>query len=84
MAPLWKALILAALLLVAAVLAFGLFNMARGGSLSTSQNLMRWRVALHLIAIFITMTAIYFASRCAFVSIIPHPDRKRLCSRITI
>jgi len=58
MAPLWKALILAALLAVAAVLAFGLFNMGSGGSPNTSQRLMRWRVALQFLAIFIIMTAI--------------------------
>ncbi len=62
MEHLWKPSILAALLAVAAVLALGLFNMARGGSMNTSQKLMRWRVALQFIAIFIIMTAIYFAS----------------------
>ncbi|MGB9025171.1 MAG: twin transmembrane helix small protein [Rhodomicrobium sp.] len=63
MAPLWKTFILAALLAVAAVLALGLFNMARGGSMNTSQKLMRWRVALQFIAIVVIMTALYLASR---------------------
>ena len=62
MAPLWKAFILAALFAVAAVLALGLFNMARGGAMNTSQKLMRWRVALQFIAIFLIMTAIFCAS----------------------
>jgi ABC-type Na+ efflux pump permease subunit len=57
-----KAFILAALAAVAVVLALGLFNMARGGSMSRSQQLMRWRVALQFIAIIIMMTAIYLAS----------------------
>ncbi|MFY9641918.1 MAG: twin transmembrane helix small protein [Rhodomicrobium sp.] len=63
MAPLWKTFILAALLAVVAVLALGLFNMARGGSMNTSQKLMRWRVALQFIAIVVIMTALYLASR---------------------
>lgn len=62
MGTLSKTLILAALFAVAAVLALGLLNMARGGSMNRSQRLMRWRVALQFIAIIIMMTAIYFAS----------------------
>ncbi len=62
MGTLSKTLILAALFAVAAVLALGLLNMARGGSINRSQRLMRWRVALQFIAIIIMMTAIYFAS----------------------
>ncbi len=57
-----KSVILVALIAVAAVLTLGLLNMARGGSASRSQMLMRWRVALQFIAIIIIMTAIYFAS----------------------
>jgi len=45
---------------VAVVLGLGLLNMFRGGSPSTSQNLMRWRVGLQAIAIAVIMTAVYF------------------------
>jgi hypothetical protein len=62
MGPLSKSVILLAMIAVAVVLALGLFNMAKGGSMSTSQKLMRWRVGLQFIAICIIMTAIYFAS----------------------
>ncbi len=62
MGSLSKSMILVALISVGIVLALGLFNMARGGSMSTSQKLMRWRVALQFIAICIIMTAIYFTS----------------------
>jgi len=48
---------------VAAVLLFGLFNMARGGSANLSQKLMRWRVILQLVAIVVIMTAIYLSGR---------------------
>jgi len=57
-----KTVIVVAMCAVAIVLALGLFNMARGGSMTTSQRLMRWRVGLQFIAICIIMTAIYFAS----------------------
>ncbi len=57
-----KLIIIASLIAVSGVLALGLFNMARGGSMSVSQKLMRWRIALQFIAICIIMTAIYFAS----------------------
>jgi hypothetical protein len=62
MTNLSKSLVLVALISVAVVLALGLLNMARGGSASTSQKLMRWRVALQFIAICIIMAAVYFAS----------------------
>lgn len=62
MEPISKTIILIALFAVGAVLALGLFNLARSGPASTSQKLMRWRVALQFIAIVIIMTAIYFAS----------------------
>ncbi|MGO9544583.1 MAG: twin transmembrane helix small protein [Rhodomicrobium sp.] len=57
-----KALILAALFAVGAVLALGLGNMMRGGSSNRSQKLMRWRVALQFIAILVILTSLYFAS----------------------
>lgn len=62
MGPLPKSFILVALLAVAAVLVLGLLNMARGGSMSTSQKLMRWRVFLQFIAICIIMISIYLTS----------------------
>ena len=63
MATFWKALILTAMAAVAFVLALGIVNMAGGKSMNRSQRLMRWRVALQLIAIFAIMAAVYFASR---------------------
>ena len=57
-----KVLILAAMAAVLSVLVLGLLNMMRGGSANTNQRLMRWRIALQLIAIFAIMTALYFAS----------------------
>jgi hypothetical protein len=52
-----------ALAAVAIVLAIGLWNMLRGGSANLSQNLMRWRVILQLIAIIIVMAVIYLSGR---------------------
>ena len=49
-----------ALAAVACVLLLGLWNMMRGGSASTSQTLMRWRVGLQFVAVVIIMAAIYF------------------------
>jgi len=48
---------------VAVVLLFGLANLARGGSPSRSQQLMRLRVLLQAIAIVVIMGAVYFAGR---------------------
>ena len=48
---------------VALVLCLGLWNMMRGGSASTSQTLMRWRVGLQFVAICVVMAAVYFSSR---------------------
>jgi len=45
---------------VALVLVAGLVNMFRVGSNNTSQQLMRWRVGLQLLAIIVIMVAIYF------------------------
>jgi len=47
---------------VAVVLLFGLWNMMRGGSPSTSQKLMRWRVGLQFVAICIAMAAVWLMS----------------------
>ena len=52
-----------ALAAVAIVLAIGLWNMLRGGSSNLSQTLMRWRVILQFIAIFIVMAVIYLSGR---------------------
>lgn len=41
------------------VLLAGLRNMMRGGSASTSQKLMRWRVGLQFVAIVVIMAAIW-------------------------
>jgi hypothetical protein len=48
---------------VVVVLMLGLFNMMRGGSPNTSQNLMRWRVLLQFVAIVITMLAVWAMGR---------------------
>ena len=50
-----------AVALVIAVLAFGLFNMMRGGNPNLSQTLMRARVLLQLVALLIAMTIAYLA-----------------------
>jgi hypothetical protein len=62
MGPLPKSLILVALLAVSVALVLGLLTMARGGAMSTSQKLMRWRVLLQFIAICIIMLSIYLTS----------------------
>ena len=48
---------------VAIVLVLGLANMLRGGSPSTSQRLMRWRVLLQFVAIVIIMATIWLTQR---------------------
>jgi hypothetical protein len=45
---------------VAFVLILGLLNMLRGGSPSTSQRLMRWRVLLQFIAIIVIMGVVWW------------------------
>ena len=47
---------------VVIVLFLGLRNLLHGGSASTSQTLMRWRVGLQFIAIVLVMAALYFAN----------------------
>jgi hypothetical protein len=49
----------AAIAAVAVVLLLGLANMLRGGSPSTSQKLMRWRVVLQFVAILVIMLTIW-------------------------
>lgn len=48
---------------VLVVLILGLLNMARGGTMSRSQSLMRWRVGLQFIAVILLMAALYLISR---------------------
>jgi len=46
---------------VGTVLLLGLWNMAWGRSASTSQNLMRWRVALQLVTLCLVMAALFLS-----------------------
>jgi hypothetical protein len=62
MSGLFLILVPLALAAVAIVLGLGLYNLARGGSPERSQELMRWRVILQLVALVIVMTALFFAS----------------------
>jgi len=45
---------------VAVVLLLGLFNMLRGGSASTSQNLMRLRVVLQFVAVLVIVGVLWW------------------------
>ena len=47
---------------VAVVLVMGLWNLAKGGSPSRSQSLMRMRVMLQFVAIVVAMAALYFTT----------------------
>jgi Hypoxia induced protein conserved region len=58
-----KILLPVAVAAVALVLMMGLVNMMRGGSPNTSQKLMRMRVLLQFVAIFITMLAVWAMGR---------------------
>jgi hypothetical protein len=51
--------ILIALAAVGTVLLLGLWSMVSGGSLNTSQRVMRWRVVLQFIALCLVMAALY-------------------------
>lgn len=62
MSSFFSFLIPIALAAVTVVLLMGLWNMMRGGSSSTSQTLMRWRVLLQFVAIIIVMAALYFSA----------------------
>jgi hypothetical protein len=62
MSGLFVILIPLALVAVLAVLGLGLYNMARGGSPQRSQEFMRWRVILQLVALMVMMAALYFAA----------------------
>jgi NADH:ubiquinone oxidoreductase subunit 6 (subunit J) len=52
-----------AVLAVAVVLLFGLWNMMRGGSPNLSQKLMRWRVGLQFLAICVIMVTVWLMNR---------------------
>ena len=49
--------------IVAIILGLGLWNMMRGGSVSRSQTLMRYRVAAQAVAVVVMVAAVYFAGR---------------------
>lgn len=51
------------MIVVAIVLVMGLMNMARGGSASRSQTLMRYRILFQFIAVIAVMTTLYFTTR---------------------
>ena len=55
--------ILIALAAVGTVLLHGLWSMVSGGSLNTSQRVMRWRVVLQFIALCLVMAALYLSSK---------------------
>jgi phosphatidylglycerophosphate synthase len=48
---------------VVIVLGMGLWNMMRGGDPMRSQNLMRWRVLLQMVALAVIMLVIYMSGR---------------------
>ena len=53
----------AAIVAVAIVLLLGLYNMMRGGSPDRSQKLMRLRVLLQFVAIFVIMATVWLMGR---------------------
>ncbi len=63
MSTLLNNLVPIAIAAVAIVLVLGLINMMRGGSLNTSQRLMRMRVLLQFIAIIVIMAAVWAMKR---------------------
>ena len=48
---------------VAVILTMGLTNMARGGTPSRSQKLMRLRILFQFLAVVAVMTALYFSTQ---------------------
>ena len=55
-------LVVVASLAVAVVLVFGLRNMMLGGSAEMSQKLMRMRVTLQAVAVFVIMAVLWWTS----------------------
>ena len=51
------------MLVVAVILAMGIWNMAKGGSASRSQKLMRYRILAQFIAVILVMITLYFSTR---------------------
>jgi len=47
---------------VAIILGMGIWNMARGGTASRSQQLMRARIAFQFVAVVVVMAALYFTN----------------------
>ncbi len=63
METLGQVLVPVALGIVIVILGLGLFNMLRGGSSSTSQNLMRARVVAQFVAIVVAMALLWIMQR---------------------
>lgn len=51
------------MLVVAVILAMGIFNMAKGGTPSRSQKLMRLRILAQFFAVIAIMATLYFSTR---------------------
>ena len=51
------------MLVVAVILAMGIWNMAKGGSPSRSQKLMRLRILFQFIAVVLVMAALYYSTQ---------------------
>ena len=58
-----RTLVPIAIAIVAVILLFGLWNMMRGGSPNTSQNLMRARIVAQFVAIVLIMAALWSMGR---------------------
>lgn len=54
---------IAGMLIVGVILFLGILNMAKGGSASRSQKLMRMRILMQFLAVVAVMTALYFTTR---------------------
>lgn len=48
---------------VAIVLSLGIWNMAKGGSASRSQKLMRLRIIFQFVAVILVMATLYFTTQ---------------------
>ena len=57
------ALVPIAVIAVAVILLIGLWNMMRGGSPSTSQNMMRARVVAQFVAVILIMATLWIVGR---------------------
>lgn len=51
------------MLAVAIVLGLGIWNMAKGGSSSRSQKLMRLRILFQFVAVILVMVTLYFTTQ---------------------